>query len=469
MLRLGEWGINLKLKKKKNSIILNTLIKIIAFSAIILVILWIFQIGFLNFFYEKYTVSNMDSIKRKIEKSSEEDLNVLLETIAYENNICIEQIVGDMQISYNTKIKACLLDRNNFQIAAFKRDMMTNPDLNKLELNDKVSNTKSLLYGIRRNNQYIFIFTTLEDINETSVVLKSQLIYITLIVMGLSFIIAYFISKKITSPVVNMTSSAKKLASGDYDVLFEKNGIEELDELADSLNYATHELSKTLELRRDLMANVSHDLKTPLTMIKAYAEMVKDYTYKDKTKREENLDIIIKETDRLNLLVNDILDLSKLQASKESLNIEEFDLIKEINGIIKRYDYLKSDGYELIYHGPNKEIIKADKIKITQVIYNLINNAVNYTGKDKKVYIEIEKIANKLKIMIRDTGKGIDLDEKKYIWDKYYKTNKLHQRNKVGTGIGLSIVKEILNYHNFEYGVDSKKGKGTTFYFYINL
>ncbi len=469
MLRLGEWGINLKLKKKKNSIILNTLIKIIAFSAIILVILWIFQIGFLNFFYEKYTVSNMDSIKRKIEKSSEEDLNVLLETIAYENNICIEQIVGDMQISYNTKIKACLLGRNNFQIAAFKRDMMTNPDLNKLELNDKVSNTKSLLYGIRRNNQYIFIFTTLEDINETSVVLKSQLIYITLIVMGLSFIIAYFISKKITSPVVNMTSSAKKLASGDYDVLFEKNGIEELDELADSLNYATHELSKTLELRRDLMANVSHDLKTPLTMIKAYAEMVKDYTYKDKTKREENLDIIIKETDRLNLLVNDILDLSKLQASKESLNIEEFDLIKEINGIIKRYDYLKSDGYELIYHGPNKEIIKADKIKITQVIYNLINNAVNYTGKDKKVYIEIEKIANKLKIMIRDTGKGIDPDEKKYIWDKYYKTNKLHQRNKVGTGIGLSIVKEILNYHNFEYGVDSKKGKGTTFYFYINL
>lgn len=469
MLRLGEWGINLKLKKKKNSIILNTLIKIIAFSAIILVILWIFQIGFLNFFYEKYTVSNMDSIKRKIEKSSEEDLNVLLETIAYENNICIEQIVGDMQISYNTKIKACLLGRNNFQIAAFKRDMMTNPDLNKLELNDKVSNTKSLLYGIRRNNQYIFIFTTLEDINETSVVLKSQLIYITLIVMGLSFIIAYFISKKITSPVVNMTSSAKKLASGDYDVLFEKNGIEELDELADSLNYATHELSKTLELRRDLMANVSHDLKTPLTMIKAYAEMVKDYTYKDKTKREENLDIIIKETDRLNLLVNDILDLSKLQASKESLNIEEFDLIKEINGIIKRYDYLKSDGYELIYHGPKKEIIKADKIKITQVIYNLINNAVNYTGKDKKVYIEIEKIANKLKIMIRDTGKGIDPDEKKYIWDKYYKTNKLHQRNKVGTGIGLSIVKEILNYHNFEYGVDSKKGKGTTFYFYINL
>lgn len=469
MLRLGEWGINLKLKKKKNSIILNTLIKIIAFSAIILVILWIFQIGFLNFFYEKYTVSNMDSIKRKIEKSSEGDLNVLLETIAYENNICIEQIVGDMQISYNTKIKACLLGRNNFQIAAFKRDMMTNPDLNKLELNDKVSNTKSLLYGIRRNNQYIFIFTTLEDINETSVVLKSQLIYITLIVMGLSFIIAYFISKKITSPVVNMTSSAKKLASGDYDVLFEKNGIEELDELADSLNYATHELSKTLELRRDLMANVSHDLKTPLTMIKAYAEMVKDYTYKDKTKREENLDIIIKETDRLNLLVNDILDLSKLQASKESLNIEEFDLIKEINGIIKRYDYLKSDGYELIYHGPNKEIIKADKIKITQVIYNLINNAVNYTGKDKKVYIEIEKIANKLKIMIRDTGKGIDPDEKKYIWDKYYKTNKLHQRNKVGTGIGLSIVKEILNYHNFEYGVDSKKGKGTTFYFYINL
>lgn len=459
----------MKIWKKKNSIIFNTLFTIIIFSAVVLIVLWIFQIGFLNFFYEKYTVNTMNTIKRKIEKTDIQDLPATLETIAYENNICIEQYIGDMQINYNTKIKGCLLGKSNPQVNTFKRDMMNNSNINKLELNDSVSGTKALLYGINLDNQYIFMFTTLQDVNNTTVVLKGQLIYITLIVMGLSFIIAYFISKKITAPILSITDNAKKLGEGNYDVLFERNGITEIDELATTLNYTTQELSKTLELRRDLMANVSHDLKTPLTMIKAYAEMVKDYTYKDKTKREENLDIIIKETDRLNLLVNDILDLSKLQASKEKLNIEEFDLIKEIKEIIKRYQYLEEDGYQIVYNGPKKEKISADKLKISQVIYNLINNAINYTGKDQKVYIDVIKEKDQLKVMVRDTGKGIDPDEIKYIWDKYYKTDKLHQRNKVGTGIGLSIVKEILTYHNFKYGVDSKKGKGTTFYFYINL
>jgi signal transduction histidine kinase len=272
------------------------------------------------------------------------------------------------------------------------------------------------------------------------------------------------------NPILKITKNVKKFGDGDLSVEFPKNGIKEIDELSETLNYVKEEFVKTNELKRDLLANVSHDLKTPLTMIKAYAEMVKDYTYKNKVKRNENLNIIISETDRLNLLVNDILDLSKLQANKEELKLEEFDIILEIKSILKRYDLLvEKENYHISFEGPESVFVTADKSKINQVIYNLINNAINYTGKDKIVIIKVSVVNNKVLVEVKDTGKGIDESEKKYIWDKYYKTNKNYKRSKISSGIGLSIVKEILTYHQFEYGFNSIKNQGTTFYFYINM
>ncbi len=442
----------------------------IGFSVIILFVLWIFQIAFLNFFYEKYTIRTMDSIRTEILNIKESELEDKLEDIAYDNNVCIEQITSNLLKSYNTKIKGCQLGRNNHEIVNFELKMINGVTSTKLEIRDPNYNSKGLLYGINLDKNYIFVYTPLEDINTTTSVLKSQLIYITLIVLLLSVLIAYYISKKITNPILKITKDVKRFGDGDLSVEFTKNGIKEIDELADTLNYVKSEFAKTNELKRDLLANVSHDLKTPLTMIKAYAEMVKDYTYKDKEKRNANLDIIINETDRLNLLVNDILDLSRLQANKETLDIESFDIVKEIKEILKRYELLiEKEAYQITFTGPEVAIVKADRIKINQVIYNLINNAINYTGKDKIVNINVSVIKSRALIEIKDTGKGIDEKEQKYIWDKYYKTNKNYQRSKVGSGIGLSIVKEILTYHNFEYGLNSQKNKGTTFYFYLNM
>ena len=259
------------------------------------------------------------------------------------------------------------------------------------------------------------------------------------------------------------------LANGNYNVVFEKNGIKEIDELADSLNYLEDEVSKTDQYRRDLMANVSHDLKTPLTMIKAYAEMVRDISYNDKEKREANLNVIIEETDRLNVLVGDILTLSKLQANADTIDIETFDLKKEIDNVIRRYDILQeTEKYKIIVETPETVMVRADKKKINQVIYNLVNNAINYTGDDKTVIIKVTEYKKDYLVEIKDSGKGIAEADIEHIWDKYYKNEKNHKRNVVGTGLGLSIVKGILECHNFKYGVNSKKGNGTTFYFRIN-
>ena len=217
------------------------------------------------------------------------------------------------------------------------------------------------------------------------------------------------------------------------------------------------------------MANVGHDLKTPLTMIKAYAEMTRDFDPLSAQKRNDNLNIIIEETDRLAILVQDILDLSKMQSKTYELKIEEFDLDELIRNVIKRFFILiDNEGYNFIYNNQNSVIIKADKKRIEQVIYNLVNNAVNYTGNDKKVYINLIKEKKKVIVEIKDTGKGINKEDIKYIWNKYYHNEKKHKRNAYGTGVGLSIVKTILDSHNYKYGVKSEKGKGSTFYFEIN-
>ena len=253
-----------------------------------------------------------------------------------------------------------------------------------------------------------------------SIILKQQVLYITLIVIVIACLISYFLSIKITKPITSITKKAKELGAGNYNIHFDSSDILEINELSDTLNHVGEDLSKIDELRRDLLANVSHDLKTPLTMIKAYAEMVRDISYKDKEKREKDLNVIIDETERLNILVNDILDLSKMQANCEILNIEEFDLSEVIRDIIKRYDILRTtEDYEFIVDIPEKALVKGDKQKIMQVVYNLVNNAINYTGEDKKVYITVTDNKKEYLVEIKDTGKGIKKEEINYIWNKY--------------------------------------------------
>lgn len=288
-------------------------------------------------------------------------------------------------------------------------------------------------------------------------------------VIILTIFIAYFISNKLTGPINKLTKNSKELSSGNFNTSFNMEiDIEELKVLANTLDYTKNVLKKNDELRRDLMANVSHDLKTPLTMIKAYAEMVRDITYKDEEKRENDLNVIIDEVDRLNLLVNDILNLSKLESHIDKLDLEKFDLSDLIKTIIKRFQiYSLTEDFTFITRMPQKIMVNADKQKIEQVIYNLVGNAINYTSNKKKIYITIIERNNQYRVSISDIGRGINDRDIKNIWDKYYKSDKKHKRNTVGTGLGLSIVKHILEEHKCQYGVITKQNKGTTFYFYI--
>lgn len=429
------------------------------------------QIVFLNKYYEVYKKNQLNDIVNSIKSNDSMDVHTL-EDIAYNYGVCVSIYSnGIIQTISNTYNKGCLFSdktSSDNYITSFVES--GNTEDTRLLYNKRFGN-KTIIKALKYNDEvYIFLNTSVQPLDSSIILLKSQYGYIALIIFGISLIISYVISSQISRPIVKISDSAKKLANGDFNVSFSTDSkVQEIKELSTMLDLAKNELSKTDELRRDLMANVGHDLRTPLTMIKAYAEMTRDLESQTPEKRAENMNIIIEETDRLNILVSDILDLSKLQSSTYELKIEEFDLNELIRNIIKRfYILIDSDGYEFIYNNDKEIMVKADKKRIEQVIYNLLNNAVNYTGEDKKIYINVIDEKKKVLVEIRDTGKGIDKDEIKYIWNKYYHNEKKHKRNAFGTGLGLSIVKTILESHNYKYGVKSVKNKGTTFYFEID-
>ena len=461
------------MKKKKTSIQTKTLIYLLTFNIVIIVLLWICQIFIFDLYYEKEQISNMDGIVHSLKKIDTEDVMAVLQETAYQNEVCIALTnpVTNVLTTYNANMNGCALNSNNAQVMnLINQFMSSDEDFKSYRFVNNSKSVSALMYGLKNNNSYMFIYSNLEDISDFTLIIKRQLMYVCFLGIFIAVIISIFLSSKLTDPITEITKKAKKLGSGSSDVEFKESGIKEIDELADTLSQAQKEMAKTDEFRRDLMANVSHDLKTPLTMIKAYAEMIRDISYKDKDKMNEHLGIIVDETDRLTVLVNDILDLSKMQSNADVLNLEKFDLVEVINAIVKKYQIIKeTEKYTINVEMPDSAMIKADKKKINQVIYNLVNNAINYTGDDKTVTVKVSKHKKYYLVEIIDTGKGIKNDEIPYIWDKYYKNDKNHKRNVVSTGLGLSIVKQILELHNFEYGVKSVLKKGTTFYFKIKI
>lgn len=316
---------------------------------------------------------------------------------------------------------------------------------------------------------YIVILNYVEPLTNTRDIIENQFFLNASVLLCSAFILSAFVVIRISNPIIRISRHAMKLPKGEFKMEAVSGDYAEIKLLKNNLNKASGEISKTENLRKDLLANVSHDMKTPLTMIKAYAEMIRDLSGDNPEKRARHLSIIIEEADRLNGLVVDMLDLSKIQSGVAETAITSFDLSEHLGAVLKRFDYLESSKMlDLKTEITPGIIVKADIPKLEQVIYNLVTNAINYTGDDGLVTV---KLARKTKTIARfevtDTGKGIAKEELAYIWERYYKAEKseFHQRTAVGTGIGLSIVKGVLELHGFAYGVSSTVGKGSTFWF----
>ena len=314
---------------------------------------------------------------------------------------------------------------------------------------------------------YLYVSTSLDLIETVRHETMVRMVLVAVFVFILSFAVASAVAGWITKPITEMSRKARKLARGDFGVDFhDVDYSEEMLGLADALNFARDELSKTDAMQKELIANVSHDFKTPLTMIKAYASMIKEISGDIPEKREKHAQVIVDEADRLTSLVADLLDLSKIRSGIDVLQLAEIDMSAYVEEILRRFDYLKeTQGYRFDVDVEEGLYTRADEVKIGQALYNLIGNAINYTGEDKRVAVSLKKSGdNVFRFAVKDTGEGIKPEELATIWERYYRSSEMHKRPVKGTGLGLSIVKTVLEKHGFIFGVESQEGKGSVFY-----
>jgi signal transduction histidine kinase len=325
-----------------------------------------------------------------------------------------------------------------------------------------------ILVDGRSQTWMLMVSSNVSPVTATVNTLRYQIYAISAVMLCFAVLIALTLSRRIIRPIVRLNTAAGELARGNYDATFQADGYREIGQLADTLSHAATELGKTETLRRELIANVSHDLRTPLTLITGYSEMVRDIPGEN---TPENMQVIIDESKRLTSLVNDLLDLSKLQASMTAPDFQRFNITDSVREILARLArFTEKDGYTLCLEAEEDVCVLADKGRLTQVIYNLLTNAVNYTGEDKVVTVRQLTEGDRVTIQIIDTGEGIDPENLPYVWDRYFKVDKVHKRAVTGSGLGLSIVKNILTQHpGVEYGVESEVGKGSNFWFSMPL
>lgn len=309
----------------------------------------------------------------------------------------------------------------------------------------------------------IMVSGNITPLNATTETLASQMRYIALFMIAAVAILTLLMYRHIAKPIIGITSNAKQLPQGKYTIDPKTNRYKEAADLNNTLVQAANDIQKADKAKRDLISNVSHDLRTPLTMIGGYGEMMIDLP---EEKTDENIQVIVDETKRLNALVNDLLDMSRLQDGRIVLHKEVFDISALLKTQLQKYDvYRMQEGYTIESELLDTIYVNADKIRIEQVINNFLNNAVNYGGEAKHIIVREIKKENVVRIEVQDFGEGIDPEDLDNIWDRYYKVDKEHVRVANGSGIGLNIVKQLLELHGVPYGVKSSKGKGSTFYF----
>lgn len=323
--------------------------------------------------------------------------------------------------------------------------------------------TSSLILGqLLDDGRVIFLSRPVKAVGAAVEIIRIQLIWVTAVSLVIGFLLSFLLSRRFSKPVSSIVNQSKLMAGGKFDLKFEKEFCTELDELSDTLSQTALALDRLEHSRQELLANVSHDLRTPLTMIRGYAESIRDISGENKVERDEDLGVIIRETERLNDLVNDILEYTSIQDSTPSFS--DFDIAETARNVVNQFSHLcENSGVSLDFNAEKNLVVLGNEKQLTRVLYNLIDNAIRHCGEKKRVCVSAKKSDEGVLVQVQDFGDGIPKEQLSQIWDRYFTAR---QRRSQGTsGLGLSIAKEILEKHNADFGVESEVGEGTCFWF----
>ena len=482
----------MKLKPDFKSINFKTFVYFVLFAAVLMMLLWALQVIFLNNFYGIMKRSQTKTVARELQHSyvtydhDEFMGDIEYMSVSYDLDCFVVSYSAGIPILINGSTHGGLpsgADRAEYdETMRLLYSAIQASDTGKAELDNSYgeSPTKVFAYATVLNklndnvsyedSEVLYIFSPLRPVASTQRIMTNILIYVTIISLILAFILSIYLSTRITRPIRMITRSADKLAHGEYGVVFKGGHYTEINQLADTLNSASIELEKSDMMQKDLIANVSHDLRTPLTMIRSYAEMIHDISGDDKEKREEHLQVIMDESDRLNSLVDDLLAVSRLQSGKLTIERGEFSLSEAVTSTVHTYTIMEeSEDFHFQVDVPLDFTVFGDEEKIKQVLTNLITNAIKFSGDDKFVGVSLNKKGRSVRCSVTDHGVGIAKEDLDHIWERYYRSSSNMVRSSEGSGLGLSIVKEILTLHNCSFGVDSTLGEGSTFWFEMDV
>ena len=498
----------MKLKIDTKSIKFKSWLYFILFAAFLMAALWILQVLMLNTLYGTLKTSQTEKVAKSIEESfMKNDLEDFFDDVSdysesHDMYIYVVSFDGKTTYfspssgDYDMSVPEDSKDSGDSEAAEGEAAAPKGPSLNARYMaqmqslneemikkggavymtfgNDddsqKVLACGNVLHADGKEDVIVYIFSPLWPVSSTISILARMLAIVTVISLIVACLISYYLSSRIARPIRKIKNSAKRLAAGEYGIVFTGGHYTEINDLADTLTGASIELEKSDLMQKDLIANVSHDLRTPLTMIKSYAEMIRDISGDDPEKRDQHLQVIIDETDRLNNLVGDLLSVSRIQSGKTALEKTRFSLSESVKSIVETYRVKEfEEDYVINLDCPADFIVFADEDKIKQVVSNLISNAVKFCGERRTVDVVLKKQGRQVKVSVIDYGCGIAAEDLEHIWERYYRASSNTVRAVEGSGLGLSICKEILSLHKSDFGVDSTLGKGSTFWFKLDL
>ena len=291
--------------------------------------------------------------------------------------------------------------------------------------------------------------------------------YLTLLILFLlSLIILLFFTEMVYLPLRKITHATEQYAIGNFRYEFQVDSEDEIGYLAASLAYMASEVAKSEDNQKRLVANISHDFRSPLTSMRGYLEAMQDGTIPPEL-HEKYIGVVLNETDRLTKLTNSLLTLNNLNTQGMILDRTNFDINPVIKNTAASFEGTCRSKFitiELVLTG-EQMYVNADMVKIQQVLYNLVDNAIKFSHKNSSIKVETIEKSNKLLVSVKDNGIGIPKDSLKLIWNRFYKTDLSRGKDKKGTGLGLSIAKEIIQSHNENINVVSTEGVGTEFIF----
>lgn len=511
----GEWGINLKSKnKRKNEHILN--VKLTDSIRIKLIMLLLYIIGgtFLlylllnNLFLEDFYMNS----KQKSFMEAYESMNEIVNSDSSSYGILEETYNSLSEICESYGIAVVILKNNNSLVFLYGNEAELRRRLDLLDfknVNDNVSIIKKTnnyifqnmnaneeqreyleIYGMFDENTFFFMRTPVESIQESAALSRVFFLYVGIAILAISAVIVYFVSEKFTRPILDLANLSERMSNLDFNAKYTSDSDDEIAVLGNSMNKMSNRLKQTIlelknannqlqrdiahkeeidEMRKDFISNVSHELKTPIALIQGYAEGLSECVNDDEASREFYCEVITDESEKMNKLVKNLLMLNQLEFGGNQIQFERFDIVMLIHGILSSMDYIiKQNDIHLVFEETEPIYVYADEFQIEGVITNYITNAIHYALERKEVKISIEKLGNKVRINIYNSGNCIPEEEIDKIWIKFYKMDKARTREYGGSGIGLSIVKAIMNSHGRECGVMNRED-GVEFWFELDM